>query len=72
VNAISNTDKPQDRIYLLRNEPKNHQVMLDTLKKYGIVSEDSQIKDYEFLFSFGKNKKSNNNDDDTDDIGREK
>jgi hypothetical protein len=42
------------------------------LKKYGIVSEDSQIKDYEFLFSFGKNKKSNNNDDDTDDIGREK
>ena len=46
--------------------------MLDTLKKYGIVSEDSQIKDYEFLFSFEKNKKSNNNDDDTDDLRREK
>jgi hypothetical protein len=31
---------------------KNHQSMLDTLKNFDIIPENSQIQDYEFLFSF--------------------
>ena len=45
-----------DVIYLPRNEPKNHQVMFDTLKNYGIVPENSKINDYDFLFDFASQK----------------
>jgi hypothetical protein len=35
--------------------------MFDTLKTYGIVPEDSQINDYDFLFDFtGEKEKTNN------------
>lgn len=50
------TGHTDDVIYLPRNEPKNHQVMFDILKNYGIVPEDSHINDYDFLFDFASQK----------------
>ena len=50
------TSHTNDVIYLPHNEPKNHQVMFDTLKNYGVVPEDSQINDYDFLFDFASQK----------------
>jgi hypothetical protein len=47
-----NNDTKEDRFYLPHNEPKNHQVMFDTLKSDEIIPDDSKIEDYEFLFSF--------------------
>ena len=43
-----------DVLYTPRNEPENHQVIFDNLKNYDIIPEDSQINDYQFLFSFEK------------------
>lgn len=50
--TISGTDRTQDRFYMPHNEPANHQVMLDSLKNYGIIPEDSTVDDYAFLFNF--------------------
>ena len=41
----------EDRYLIPTNVPKNHQIMFEMLKKYGLVREDSQIEDYGFLFS---------------------
>ena len=41
----------EDRYLIPTNEPKNHQIMFEMLKKYGLVREGSQIEDYGFLFS---------------------
>jgi hypothetical protein len=46
------TKETGDMLYMPHNEPKNHQVMFDTLKKYDIVPEDSDISQYDFLFDF--------------------
>jgi hypothetical protein len=56
VHTRLETGHTDDVIYLPRNEPKNHQVMFDTLKNYDIVPEDSQINDYDFLFDFASQK----------------
>jgi hypothetical protein len=39
-------------LYMPHNEPKNHQIMFDTLKKYDIVPEDSDTSQSDFLFDF--------------------
>ena len=41
----------EDRYLIPTNEPKNHQIMFEMLKKYELVREGSQIEDYGFLFS---------------------
>jgi hypothetical protein len=46
----------EDRVYLPYNEPKNHQVILDTIKQYKMVPENATISDYSFLFNFGDKK----------------
>jgi hypothetical protein len=43
--TIPGTDRTQDRFYMPHNEPAN-QVMLDSLKNYGIIPEDSTVDDY--------------------------
>ncbi|HEY7570595.1 MAG TPA: hypothetical protein VH796_04420 [Nitrososphaeraceae archaeon] len=41
----------EDRVYLPYNEPKNRQVMFDTLKQYQIITDNAVIDDYSFLFN---------------------
>ena len=47
------TKEAGDMLFVPYNEPKNHQVMFDSLKNYDIVPEDSDISQYDFLFDFG-------------------
>ncbi len=47
---VSSIYKGEERFHLARNEPENHQKIFDTLKKYDLVPEGSQISDYDFLF----------------------
>jgi hypothetical protein len=47
------TKEAGDILFVPYNEPKNHQVMCDSLKNYDIVPEDSDISQYDFLFDFG-------------------
>jgi hypothetical protein len=46
------TGLTEDRAYLAYNEPKNHQNILDMLKRQQLVTDDATIDDYDFLFEF--------------------